>query len=293
MNLTPSPLHIKGINFCCLFEHCCDFCCSRSVFGGTVGPNPQKHSNVISGSGDQPGTNSQMFYEGIKVRANPFSIPVSVSGILQQPPSPQPAQQSLAPSVPVQRKGLNIVTKTVTPPPLTTSPAPLTTSESSATSGDASLPIAPAPASPILKAQLSAPPKQRDNPKGDTKSQVCCTLFRLFFLLYHIPQILGKLFNFSRVEWEAAKQELLLWTFSWIWRSWDCASWYISIVKPTRCTIFEFTEYHSTYFGRSFRPSSGVQDRTHGVRYMSYRLVDCLPVGTRWVASRARWQAVI
>ena len=54
---------------------------------------------------------------------------------------------------------------------------------------------------------------------------------------------------------------------------------FISIVKPTRCTIFEFIEYHSTCFGRSFRPSSGVQDWTYSVRYMSYRLVDCLPAG--------------
>jgi hypothetical protein len=56
----------------------------------------------------------------------------------------------------------------------------------------------------------------------------------------------------------------------------------ISIVKPTRCTIFEFIKYHSTCFGRSFRPSSGVQDCTHSIRYMSYRLVDCLLAGTRW-----------
>jgi len=46
----------------------------------------------------------------------------------------------------------------------------------------------------------------------------------------------------------------------------------ISTVKPTRFTIFEFTEYHSTCFGRSFRPSAGVQDCTHSIRYMSYRL---------------------
>jgi hypothetical protein len=116
-----------------------------------------------------------MFYEGIKVRANPFSVPVSVSGTIQQPPTPQLTQQSPAPTVPIQRKGLNIVTKTVTPPPLTTSPAPQAMSDSSASSGDASLPVAPAPASPILKAQLSAPPKQRETPKGDAKSQVCCT----------------------------------------------------------------------------------------------------------------------
>ena len=50
----------------------------------------------------------------------------------------------------------------------------------------------------------------------------------------------------------------------------------ISIVKQTRCTILEFIEYYSTCFGRSFRPSSGVQDRTHSIRYMSYRLVDYL-----------------
>ena len=42
---------------------------------------------------------------------------------------------------------------------------------------------------------------------------------------------------------------------------WDRASWYISIVKPTRCTIFffKFIEYHSTCLGQSFRPSSGVK----------------------------------
>ena len=42
---------------------------------------------------------------------------------------------------------------------------------------------------------------------------------------------------------------------------------FISIVKPTRCTIFEFTEYHSKCFGRSFRPSSGVQICTYTIRY--------------------------
>ncbi|XP_069680492.1 AT-rich interactive domain-containing protein 2 isoform X3 [Periplaneta americana] len=141
--------------------------CVRSVFGGTVGPNPQRQAIgiTISGSGDQPPGN--LFYEGIKVRANPFSVPVSASSTIQQPPSPQPAQQSPAPTMP--RKGLNIVTKTVTPPPPTTSPAP---DNSAATPGDASLPVAPAPASPILKAQLSAPPKPRETPKGDMKSQV-------------------------------------------------------------------------------------------------------------------------
>ncbi|XP_069680497.1 AT-rich interactive domain-containing protein 2 isoform X8 [Periplaneta americana] len=41
--------------------------CVRSVFGGTVGPNPQRQAIgiTISGSGDQPPGN--LFYEGIKV----------------------------------------------------------------------------------------------------------------------------------------------------------------------------------------------------------------------------------
>jgi hypothetical protein len=58
--------------------------------------------------------------------------------------------------------------------------------------------------------------------------------------------------------------------------SWSL-SWIISLVKPTRCPMFEFIEYHSTCPRRSFCPSSGVQDCTHTIRYMSYRLVDCLP----------------
>jgi hypothetical protein len=66
-----------------------------------------------------------------------------------------------------------------------------------------------------------------------------------------------------------------------VWCSWDHALWYISIVKPTRCTIFQFTEYHSACFGLSFRPSSGVQDCTYSIRYMSHRFVDYLLVGTR------------
>ena len=56
----------------------------------------------------------------------------------------------------------------------------------------------------------------------------------------------------------------------------------ISIVKPTRCTVFKFTEYHSTCFGRSFRPSPRVPDCAHSIRFMSYRLVDFLLAGTRW-----------
>jgi len=74
-----------------------------------------------------------------------------------------------------------------------------------------------------------------------------------------------------------------------VWRSWHRASWYISTVKPTSCTIFKFIEYHSTCFGRSFRPSSGVQDCTYIIRYMSYRFVDCMLPVTRWNCSFVSW----
>ena len=46
-----------------------------------------------------------------------------------------------------------------------------------------------------------------------------------------------------------------------------------------KCTFFEFIEYHSTGFGRSFRPSSGVQDSTYSICYMSYSLVETMLVG--------------
>jgi hypothetical protein len=38
----------------------------------------------------------------------------------------------------------------------------------------------------------------------------------------------------------------------------------------------EFIEHHSTCFGRSFRQSSGVQDCTYSISYMSYMFVDCM-----------------
>jgi len=41
-----------------------------------------------------------------------------------------------------------------------------------------------------------------------------------------------------------------------------------------------FLEWHSTCFGRSLRPSSGVQDCTYSNRYMSYRYCYLLAVGT-------------
>jgi len=41
----------------------------------------------------------------------------------------------------------------------------------------------------------------------------------------------------------------------YFWRSWDHASWYISIVKPTRCTIFR-VYWISLYMFRTVTPST-------------------------------------
>jgi len=48
--------------------------------------------------------------------------------------------------------------------------------------------------------------------------------------------------------------------------------------------IYEYfiLEQHSTCFERSLHPSSGVWDRTYGIRYISYRFCGCLLVGTKW-----------
>nr|CAI5859948.1 unnamed protein product [Callosobruchus analis] len=95
--------------------------CVRSVFGGTVGPNPMKPANPTD----------PQYYEGIKVRNN-ISIP--------------PPQQTNE-----QVQSLHVAEEDVTE--------------------TQSLP--PSPASPILKAQLSATPNQKENVfhKADYHSQ--------------------------------------------------------------------------------------------------------------------------
>lgn len=97
---------------------------------------------ATTGTMDNP-SNTPAFYEGIKVRANP-QVPRS---------KPQPPPHS--------------VVKTVTPPPSTPPPP-----SQSPAALDTLAVDAPSPSSPILKAQLSAPPKPRENPKGDAKNQV-------------------------------------------------------------------------------------------------------------------------
>ncbi|KAJ8953066.1 hypothetical protein NQ318_013408 [Aromia moschata] len=126
----------------------------RSVFGGTVGPNPMKPANPTD----------PQYYEGIKVRAQPLIISI------QQPSNPKANTTTSTKGQQARRKSnQTVVVSPVKPPTALTVVA-----DNTATDG--ATPISPA--SPILKAQLSAPPKQRETvvtpitSKGDMKSQV-------------------------------------------------------------------------------------------------------------------------
>lgn len=143
--------------------------CCRSVFGGTVGPNPAK-----------PSSTETQYYEGIKVRAQPLVISIQTTNpvtgtTVQTPLTKSPAgvvKSSVVKRKPVQKY------MALAPAPITTTPGALTV-----IADNSSDPTPASPASPILKAQLSAPPKPRETTviasavsKSDTKSQVivCC-----------------------------------------------------------------------------------------------------------------------
>lgn len=129
----------------------------RSVFGGTIGPNPLK--------GESTGT---QYYEGIRVRATPGQVTYPSQTVIATNTAPIPAVNTTPVKVlPVQQRTIKNI-----------SPAPDSTALDNPASG---VHRTPAPASPILKAQLSAPPKppsstsnQSQNPvtKVDSKSQV-------------------------------------------------------------------------------------------------------------------------
>lgn len=134
--------------------------CVRSIFGGTVGPNPMKQTN----------STDPQFYDGIKVREKPLIINLPPSATAQTKPSifiPSPT-----PKIQQVRR------KSSVQPILVTSQgqgnALTVVADNNGTGIDVTASAA-SPASPILKAQLSAPPKQRDaspvSNKGDMKSQ--------------------------------------------------------------------------------------------------------------------------
>lgn len=125
------------------------------MFGGTVGPNPVKPVN----------STDPQFYDGIKARPQQL--------VINMQPVTTPVVQATPKTV--RRKVPNV---TVLPAATPTTPA-LTVIADNTDTPPAS------PASPILKAQLSAPPKPRETTvvtaisKGDIKSQV------IFQLLLH------------------------------------------------------------------------------------------------------------
>ena len=73
----------------------------------------------------------------------------------------------------------------------------------------------------------------------------------------------------------------------------------ISIVKPTRCTMYQIyfiLEWHSTCFGRSFCPSSAVKDCTYSNRHLSNRycsLVACKHLSNRHCSLFSRKQTAV
>lgn len=140
-------------------------CLRRSIFGNIVGPNPLK--------GENTGT---QYYEGIRVRGTPTPItyPSQITTAVATNTLPIAAVNTTPVKVlPVQQRTV----KNISPAPDSTA-APQVDSPA-ASSGTQTTST---PASPILKAQLSAPPKppsnntssQSQNPvtKVDSKSQV-------------------------------------------------------------------------------------------------------------------------
>ncbi|KYM81304.1 AT-rich interactive domain-containing protein 2 [Atta colombica] len=139
--------------------------CVRSVFGNIVGPNPLK--------GENTGT---QYYEGIRVRATPAPItyPSQTTAAVATNTSLIPAINTTPVKVlPVQQRTV----KNISPAPDSTAVSQVDNPAASSGTQTTST-----PASPILKAQLSAPPKppsnntssQSQNPvtKVDSKSQV-------------------------------------------------------------------------------------------------------------------------
>lgn len=134
--------------------------CVRSVFGGTVGPNPVKPAN----------SSDPQYYEGIKPRAQPLVISIQTTSNTNTTQQQQSQQVSLKS---VRRNKPQTITATSTS----------TVSSALTVIADSSEVPPASPASPILKAQLSAPPKQREviatatsGTKTDIKSQVGITI---------------------------------------------------------------------------------------------------------------------
>lgn len=127
------------------------------MFGGTVGPNPMKPANP----------NDPQFYEGIKVRAQPLKLNI---------PSPSPPPKPVIAPSPAPKSTVRRKQKVAAVLPKNVQPLAVDAAEPDPAANNLL-----SPASPILKAQLSAPPKPRDASTSagsalvtpnDSKSQV-------------------------------------------------------------------------------------------------------------------------
>ena len=67
-----------------------------------------------------------------------------------------------------------------------------------------------------------------------------------------------------------------------MWRSWDRASWYISIVKPTRCTLFPSLLNITLHVSDGFSVHHQESKTVHTASGICHSFVDCLLAGTRW-----------
>ncbi|XP_066590877.1 AT-rich interactive domain-containing protein 2 isoform X3 [Prorops nasuta] len=122
--------------------------CVRTVFGGSVGPSPAK--------GETTGT---QYYDGIRVRNTPAPVTYPSQNAVATNTAPIAAVNATPAKVlPVQQRTIKNI-----------SPAPDSTALDNLASGAQK---APTPASPILKAQLSAPPKPPTNIPNQTQNSV-------------------------------------------------------------------------------------------------------------------------
>ena len=137
------------LNIVCWFDF-------RTVFGGTIGPNPIKGE-----------TSGHQYYEGIRVKTQPATVTYTATTNFTT--TPVTSVKVLA----VQQQQQRIPNPNIY---LTTSPGAPTDSTDSTGAMKT-----PSPASPILKAQLSAPPRPQPNNSpspsaafkvADPKSQV-------------------------------------------------------------------------------------------------------------------------
>lgn len=139
----------------------------RNVFGSNAGPIERRH----------PGGVVEQIFEGFKVRISAMPKIVTVyQRKLQNSPTPPPPPPPRPQPVP--------------------SPQPKPTENSVGTPEKQDV---VAPSSPILKAQLSAPPKKpREHPKGDLKSQVCCSFFLSFISSLKLNSLYLRIFVFFK-----------------------------------------------------------------------------------------------